>query len=146
MAPHHSGRAVHPLQVEMLQQIGVVTHNHQRSCIGGEAIYQGIDALEVQIVGGFVQHQQLHRGISEQHPSQCHPESFAPRQGADETFRHISAQQAPGQPGADLVGWGRRAAPCDAFEHREVIVQLETLVQETDPTGDRVLHHSAEQG
>ena len=136
----------HPVQAEAPQQIGVVTHDHQRPRIGGEAIHQGIDALEVQVVGGFVQHQQLHRGIGEQHPGQRHPEPFAPGQGADETFRHFSAQQEPGQPGADLVGWGRRAAPFDAFDHREISVQLEALVQETDPAGGRVPHHSAEQG
>ncbi len=111
--------------------------DHQQGpAVVGQRVDELVDAGEVEVVGRFVEHDQLCRWFGEQQPGQHHPEPFPAGQGAHPAVHGVAAQQEPRELCADGLGVRRRGSGAHRVQDGGVLVEpVEALREVADPVG-----------
>lgn len=127
------GSPVHLRGPDVLQKAQVMAGNEHRAPILGKRGDQRVVGGEVQVVGGFVEQQQLWSGVRQQHGGQCRPEPFTTGERPDQFVGCIAAEQESRQPGPDGIDVGVWSTARHIVGNTQRIVQqVQALWQEPE--------------
>ena len=85
---------------DVFQEIPIVRNHQQGGPHGSQALFQPGDHVEVEVVGGLVEHQKV--GVLQEHLGQGHPALFAPAEVRNGAVKVMEAQLSEDFPGASF--------------------------------------------
>lgn len=100
------GELEHPIEADCSQQFPIVGHHHEGAAVGVECRLQLFDRIEVEVIGGFVENEQVGT-VGHQHRERC-PGAFAWRQRPARSIEVVGSEPELGKERAGVGDLHRR--------------------------------------
>ena len=112
------------VQPQPIQESAVMTDHDDRPAVGAERIDELLRGLKVEVVGRFIEHDQLRWRVGEEHLRERDAKALAAREGSDGPIHHGAAYEEPREPVAKLNSRNVGGDPCHVLHNGCSVVEV----------------------